>query len=49
MIGDNYNADVQGALNAGINAILVRKENIHNYKNYCSSLEDIFNILEDYK
>jgi putative hydrolase of the HAD superfamily len=46
MIGDNNKADVEGALNADINAILVRKENSHNYSNYCSTLEELFNILE---
>ncbi|AKJ38223.1 hypothetical protein MCM1_1167 [Methanosarcina barkeri CM1] len=34
MIGDSYIADVEGAINAGIKAILVRKENTHNYQNY---------------
>ncbi len=45
MIGDSYDADVLGALKAGINAILVRKENSHNYKQYCHSLFDIFEFL----
>ena len=45
MIGDNYIADVEGAINAGIKAILVRKENIRNYQKYCKSLDEIFNIF----
>ncbi|MCC4767505.1 HAD-IA family hydrolase [Methanosarcina sp. DH1] len=45
MIGDSYIADVEGAINAGIKAILVRKENIHNYQNYCKSLDEIDAIL----
>jgi len=46
MIGDNYEADIKGALKAGINAILVRKENVYNYKHYCESLEGILEIIE---
>ncbi|WP_080941490.1 HAD family hydrolase [Methanosarcina barkeri] len=45
MIGDSYIADVEGAINAGIKAILVRKENTHNYQNYCKNLDDIYDIL----
>ena len=46
MVGDSYDADVLGAVNAGINAaILVRKENSHNYKQYCKNLVDIFEFL----
>lgn len=45
MIGDSYIADIEGAINAGIKAILVRKENTHNYQNYCKSLDEIYNIL----
>ncbi|AKB43940.1 HAD family hydrolase [Methanosarcina vacuolata] len=45
MIGDSYIADVEGAINAGIKAILVRKENTHNYQNYCKSLDEIDAIL----
>lgn len=47
MIGDNYNADVQGALKLGLKAILVRKENINNYEFYCSDLRNISQIIED--
>lgn len=45
MIGDSFVADIEGAINAGIKAILVRKENIHNYQNYCKDLDEIYNIL----
>lgn len=45
MIGDSYVADVEGALNAGIKAILVRKENTHNYQNYCRNLDELFAYL----
>ncbi len=45
MIGDNYTADVEGAINAGIKAILVRKENLYNYQNYCKGLSEIHKIL----
>ncbi|EPR12329.1 HAD family hydrolase [Ruminiclostridium papyrosolvens] len=45
MIGDSYDADILGAVNAGINAILVRKENSHNYKKYCENLMDIFEFI----
>jgi putative hydrolase of the HAD superfamily len=45
MIGDSYIADIEGAISAGIKAILVRKENTHNYQNYCKSLDEIYNIL----
>lgn len=46
MVGDSYDADVLGAVNAGINAaILVRKQNSHNYKKYCESLVDIFEFI----
>jgi len=46
MIGDSYSADIEGAINAGLKAILVRKENTNNYQKYCSGLEEIFNYLE---
>ncbi len=45
MVGDSYDADILGAVNAGINAILLRKENSHNYKQYCENLVDIFEFL----
>lgn len=45
MIGDSYSADVQGAKNAGIEAILVRKTNDCNYDKYFSSLDDLKKFL----
>lgn len=50
MIGDNYEADIEGALNGGFhNAILVRKKNEYNYPLYCRYLEDIDPIIEGVK
>lgn len=45
MIGDSYFADIQGATQAGINAILVRKSNDHNYDKYFASLSELANFL----
>lgn len=45
MIGDNYDADVQGALHAGLKAILVRKENAHHYPRYCKNLKELHDVL----
>jgi len=45
MIGDSYHADIQGALNAGIAAILVRKDNFNNYDRYSNNLINILEIL----
>lgn len=45
MIGDNYEADVQGALDAGIDAILVRKSNTRNYGKYFNSLQELAGYL----
>lgn len=45
MIGDNYTADVQGALAAGIDAILVRKDNRNGYAKYAEDLEGVFAFL----
>lgn len=45
MIGDNLTADVEGALNIGLNAILVRKKNKENYRYYSADLNGIFDIL----
>ncbi|MEH2435929.1 MAG: HAD family hydrolase [Nostoc sp.] len=45
MIGDSYNADISGALRAGIQAILVRKPNDKNYKFYSKDLEKILKII----
>lgn len=45
MIGDNIRADVQGALRAGLDAILVRKENVAGYQKYSPDLQGIFKFL----
>ncbi|TCT17211.1 putative hydrolase of the HAD superfamily [Natranaerovirga pectinivora] len=45
MIGDSYSADIQGALNYGFEAILVRQENKANYKNYSSNLDGIWEFI----
>jgi len=45
MIGDNITADVAGALNMGLKAILVRSENILNYRYYSPDLNGIFDVL----
>jgi putative hydrolase of the HAD superfamily len=42
MIGDNPVADVQGALDFGFDAILVRKENKNNYQYYSETLDGIW-------
>jgi putative hydrolase of the HAD superfamily len=42
MIGDNYEADVIGAKNAGFEAILVRKSNDMSYGFYSSDLDEIW-------
>lgn len=46
MIGDSYHADVIGALNFGIDAILVRNENIYNYHKYSKDLSCIWRYIE---
>jgi putative hydrolase of the HAD superfamily len=45
MIGDNYEADVLGALEAGIDAVLVRKSNGGNYSKYFNSLQELAGYL----
>ncbi|WP_341528562.1 HAD family hydrolase [Nostoc sp. UHCC 0302] len=47
MIGDNYDADVAGALRAGIKAILVRKPNENNYRFYCKDVNGIIEIARN--
>ena len=46
MIGDNYIADVPGANQIGIKAILVRKENDHKYEFYSEDLIGAIKIIE---
>ena len=45
MICDSYNADITGALRAGIQAILVRKPNDKNYKLYSPDFREILKII----
>lgn len=45
MIGDSYNADILGALAAGIEAILVRKDNVYKHEKYFSSLGELADFL----
>ncbi len=48
MIGDNYKADVLGANNNDIQAVLVRKPNNYNYGNYSKELDQNFiKLVED--
>lgn len=46
MIGDNYHADVQGALAVGIKGILVRSSNTHHYEQYSERLSGIWAFIE---
>jgi putative hydrolase of the HAD superfamily len=46
MIGDNYEADVKGALGCGIDAVLVRKSNEHGYGKYSEDLSGIWRYIE---
>ncbi|MBN3872191.1 HAD family hydrolase [Nostoc sp. JL33] len=46
MIGDSYDADIAGALGAGIKAILVRKPNENNYRFYCKDVTVIIEIVK---
>ena len=45
MIGDTYSADVVGALNAGLKAVLVRKPNSMKYPIYCEDLRTLWELL----
>ena len=45
MIGDNYSADIKGALACGLNAILVRKPNETDYPLYSPTLEGVIPVL----
>ena len=47
MVGDNFNADVKGALNAGMKAILVRESNSGNYKYYLKDLSGLDAMIEE--
>lgn len=46
MIGDNYEADILGALKAGFNGIMVRKENLANYDKYSPDLTTIWRFID---
>ena len=46
MIGDNLLADIMGAKQIGMNAVLVRKENISKYPYYCKTLYELPACLE---
>lgn len=45
MIGDNYRADVAGALRAGFDAILVRENNKKEYSPYSKDLDGVMEIV----
>ena len=47
MIGDNYRADIGGALRSQIKAILVRKENDKDYRWYCPDLTQLPDVLKE--
>ncbi|MDA3846249.1 MAG: HAD-IA family hydrolase [Vallitaleaceae bacterium] len=46
MIGDSYRADIEGALNFGFKAILVRSENTHNYPLFSKDLSGIWKFID---
>lgn len=45
MIGDNYTADIRGALDLGIDAVLVRSTNEHDYDKYSENLAGIWKYI----
>lgn len=45
MVGDNFNADVTGAMSVGMEAVLVRKENIYNYPAYAATLTGVLKLI----
>lgn len=46
LVGDNYFADVLGALQFGMGAVLVRKPNVTGYNYYCKTLEELPALLQ---
>ncbi len=46
MIGDSYAADIEGAIAAGIEGILVRSENKHAYPRHASDLSGIWQYID---
>lgn len=47
MVGDNYNADIIGALNAGMKAILVREKNAKNYRYYLKDFSKLDIMIDE--
>lgn len=45
LVGDNYFADVLGALQFGMGAVLVRKPNVTGYNYYCKTLRELPSLL----
>ena len=45
LVGDNYIADVLGAIRFGMGAVLVRKPNVTGYNYYCKTLEELPSLL----
>ena len=45
MIGDNYKKDIEGALNAGLDAILLDKNNKYNYKRKIKNINELEDLL----
>lgn len=46
LVGDNYFADVLGAIRFGMGAVLVRKPNVTGYNYYCKTLEELPSLLK---
>ena len=46
MIGNSYTADIVGALNCGMKAILVRSENTRDYPYYAKDLDGIWEFIK---
>ena len=46
MIGDSYEADIEGATSQGIPAILVRTENKWAYPHHCENLVGVLEIID---
>ena len=46
LVGDNYFADVLGAIQFGMGAVLVRKPNVNGYNYYCKTLEELPSLLK---
>lgn len=47
MVGDNYKADIEGAINAGMKAILVREKNVHGYRYYLPDLKRLTSMIQE--